>query len=165
MAKLTSSLKVQPVGVTFSELAKALWSHGGWRRSLCVNRARRIRGSNVYDDTNGEVMKDVNVWAGEGTKVVRNKNLQISMSPDILDALKEIAKEERISVSSMVRTGIMLYLTHLEYSKEAKTLYFQDNKTGEKVRLEIPGVTSPSFYSRILKEGTGQEASQQLSMH
>ena len=103
-------------------------------------------------------MKDVNVWAGEGTKVVRNKNLQISMSPDIFYALKEIAKEEGISVSSMVRTGIMLYLTHLEYSKEAKTLYFQDNKTGEKVRLEIPGVTSPSFSSRILKEGIGQEA-------
>jgi len=100
-----------------------------------------------------------------GTKVVRNKNLQISMSPDIFYALKEIAKEEGISVSSMVRTGIMLYLTHLEYSKEAKTLYFQDNKTGEKVRLEIPGVTSPSFSSRILKEGIGQEASQQLSMH
>jgi len=104
-------------------------------------------------------MKDIKIWEGEDTKIARNKNLQISMSPDILDALKEIAKEEGTSVSSIVRTGIMLYLTHLEYSKEGKTLYFQDNKTGEKVRLEIPGVTSPSIYSRILKEETSKQPS------
>jgi len=67
------------------------------------------------------------------------------MAGPVIEGLKRVAEEEGITVTQIIKTGIMLFLTHRQYNKEGKVLYFEDKESGEKVRLEIPGLISTSF--------------------
>ena len=69
------------------------------------------------------------------------KLVQVRLGEAVHKGLEEIARDEGVSITDILRKSIQFYAIGRNYRKEGKTLVFLNPKSGEKVEVLIPGIT------------------------
>ena len=70
------------------------------------------------------------------------KNVQVRFTDEVYRAMEGIAEEEGASISEIVRRGIQIYAIARAYSREGKTLLWEDRANGKTAELVIPSITA-----------------------
>jgi Ribbon-helix-helix protein, copG family len=68
------------------------------------------------------------------------KNIQLRLTPDVHEAIKDIAQERGMTIADLIREALQFYQLNLVYMENGKRLYYQDPVTGDRVEVIPPGL-------------------------
>ena len=69
------------------------------------------------------------------------KKFQVRLSDEVHGHLKRIAEYRNISIADIIRQALEIYVVGVVYALEGKQIVWEDEETGEKTELLIPGFT------------------------
>jgi hypothetical protein len=76
------------------------------------------------------------------------KNFQIRLADEVYEAIKELAGERKTSIADVIRESLELYAIQSTYAREGRRLMWEDEETGDRTEVLIPGFTMRRFRAR-----------------
>lgn len=67
------------------------------------------------------------------------KNFQVRLSDEVHETVKVLAEEREISIADVIREALEIYTVGLAYAEDGKRLVWEDDRSGQKLELLIPG--------------------------
>ncbi len=86
------------------------------------------------------------------------KNFQIRLADEVYEAIKQLADERKTSIADVIRESLELYAIQSTYAREGRRLMWEDEETGDKTEVLIPGFTMRQFRARQAREQSQEEA-------